>query len=180
MGSQYLARARADRLKQRDGDLLDHPDAAEALCALRRFAFSLTRNEDRAADLVQDCLERCLRKQYLFDGRNLRSWMFTVCRRVFLNQIRREQSRGIALELDDAPLLALSVEGNQDSFMAFRDLCTSMENLSLDDRTMLSMIAVDGLRYEDVAEALDVPVGTVRSRLSRARTKLKDSLDAVV
>jgi len=66
----------------------------DCLPALNRFAMTLTRNEDRAGDLVQDTVERALRKVHLFDGSNLRSWLFTICRRVFLNQIRSEKTRG--------------------------------------------------------------------------------------
>jgi RNA polymerase sigma-70 factor (ECF subfamily) len=149
----------------------------ECLGALHRFALSLTKNEDRANDLVQDCVERCLRKQHLFDGRNLRSWMFTVCRRVFVNQIRRDKSRGISVDLDDAPSLFLSAGADQDIQLFYQDVVDNVERLPERDRDLLSLVALRGLKYEEIADELDLPVGTVRSRLSRARAKLRDSLE---
>ncbi len=153
-------------------------DLNECLPALQRFAFTLTRNEDRARDLVQDCLERCLRKQHLFDGQNLRSWMFTVCRRVFLNQIRRDKVRGVAVEMDDAPQSKLSIDAAQEEKMHYQDVVEGFRDLPHNDKVVLSLVAIEGLKYEEAAELLEVPVGTVRSRLSRARTRLRESLEA--
>jgi RNA polymerase sigma-70 factor (ECF subfamily) len=145
--------------------------------ALYRFAYTLTRNEDRASDLVQDCVERCLRKQHLFDGQNLRSWMFTVCRRVFLNQIRRDKVRGIAVDMDDAPQSKLSIGAAQEEKMHYQDVVESFRELPHNDKVVLSLVAIEGLKYEEAAELLEVPVGTVRSRLSRARSRLRDLLE---
>lgn len=152
-------------------------DLAECMPALQRFAFTLTRNEDRAYDLVQDCVERCLRKQHLFDGQNLRSWMFTVCRRVFLNQIRRDKVRGIPVDMDDAPQSKLSIDASQEEQMHYADVVQGFQDLPHNDKVVLSLVAIEGLKYEEAAELLDVPVGTVRSRLSRARTRLRENLD---
>lgn len=152
-------------------------DLAECMPALQRFAFTLTRNEDRANDLVQDCVERCLKKQHLFDGQNLRSWMFTVCRRVFLNQIRRDKVRGIPVDMDDAPQSKLSIDASQEEQMHYSDVVKGFQDLPHNDKVVLSLVAIEGLKYEEAAELLDVPVGTVRSRLSRARTRLRDTLD---
>lgn len=148
------------------------------LPALHRFAYTLTRNEDRAADLVQDCVERCLRKQHLFDGQNLRSWMFTVCRRVFLNQIRRDKVRGIPVDMDDAPQSKLSISAFQEDKMHYQDVVESFRELPHNDKVVLSLVAIEGLKYEEAAELLEVPVGTVRSRLSRARSRLRDLLES--
>ena len=148
----------------------------ECMPALYRFAFTLTRNEDRANDLVQDCVERCLRKQHLFDGQNLRSWMFTVCRRVFLNQIRRDKVRGTPVDMDDAPQAKLSVDAAQEEQMHYKDVVAGFRSLPHNDKVVLSLVAIEGLKYEEAAELLDVPVGTVRSRLSRARTRLREAL----
>lgn len=152
-------------------------ELSQCLPALYRFAFTLTRSEDRARDLVQDCVERCLRKQHLFDGQNLRSWMFTVCRRVFLNQIRREKVRGIAVDMDDAPQSKLSISAFQEEKMHYHDVVESFHELAHNDKVVLSLIAIEGLKYEQAAEILEVPVGTVRSRLSRARTRLRELLE---
>lgn len=152
-------------------------ELAECMPALQRFAFTLTRNEDRAYDLVQDSVERCLRKQHLFDGQNLRSWMFTVCRRVFLNQIRRDKVRGIPVDMDDAPQSRLSIDATQEEQMHYKDVVAGFRDLPHNDKVVLSLVAIEGLKYEEAAELLDVPVGTVRSRLSRARTRLRESLE---
>lgn len=146
----------------------------ETLPALRRFALSLTRNEDRADDLVQDSVERALIKSEYFEpGTNLRSWIFTVCRRVFLNQIRKQKSQGIAVELDDAPQATLSEVASQTGTLAFKETAGHFERLPLRDKVVLSLVVIEGMKYEEAATMLDVPVGTVRSRLSRARARLK-------
>ena len=152
-------------------------ELSQALPALNRFAMTLTRNEDRANDLVQDSVERCLRKQHLFDGENLRSWMFTVCRRVFLNQLRRDKVRGVPVDLDDAPQDRLSIDPFQEERMHYEDVVTNFRKLPHNDKVVLSLVAIEGLKYEEAATLLKVPVGTVRSRLNRARQRLKDHLD---
>lgn len=150
----------------------------EVLPALRRFALSLTRNEDRADDLVQDSVERALLKSEYFEpGTNLRSWIFTVCRRVFLNQIRKQKSRGVSVELDDAPQVKLAEAAPQDGALAFSEMAGHFERLPLRDKVVLSLVVIEGMKYEEAATLLDVPVGTVRSRLSRARSRLKSLVD---
>lgn len=144
----------------------------DCLPALHRFALQLTRNQDRACDLVQDSVERALRKAHLFDGSNLRSWLFTICRRVFLNQIRSEKARGVSVEIDDAPQSRLSSAQTQEQTMHFNDVVDAFQKLPVNDRVILSLVVIEGMKYEEAAEMLDVPVGTVRSRLSRARNRL--------
>lgn len=150
----------------------------ECLPALKRFAFTLTRNEDRASDLVQDCVERALRKAHLFDGANLRSWLFTVCRRIFLNQIRSEKVRGISVTMEDAPQIRLSFNQTQEIHMHFQDVADAFELLPMNDKVVLSLVVIEGLKYEEVASLFDVPIGTVRSRLSRARARLQGLIEA--
>lgn len=150
----------------------------DVLPALRRFAISLTRNEDRADDLVQDSVERALLKSEYFEkGTNLRSWLFTVCRRVFLNQIRKQKSRGISMELDDAPQSRLASEAPQGAAIAYNEMAEHFERLPIRDKVVLSLVAVEGMKYEEAASMLEVPVGTVRSRLSRARARLKTMVE---
>lgn len=144
----------------------------DCLPALQRFALQLTRNPDRASDLVQDSVERAINKAHLFDGANLRSWLFTICRRVFLNQIRSEKTRGIAVELDDAPQSRISTDQTQEHTMHYHDVAEAFERLPLNDKVILSLVVIEGLKYEEAADLLEVPVGTIRSRLSRARARL--------
>lgn len=156
--------------------LISDSEMTACLGPLFRFAMTLTRDEDQARDLVQDCAERCLKKQHLFDGENLRAWMFTVCRRLFLNQRATAASRGAQLPMSDAMEQHVAVAPAQQSTLYFRDVADGVGTLPRDDQRLLNMIAVDGMRYQDAAGALDVPVGTIRSRLSRARTRLRASL----
>ncbi len=150
----------------------------DVLPALRRFAFSLTKNEDRADDLVQDSVERALLKaEYFEPGTNLRSWMFTVCRRIFLNQIRKQKTQGVSVDIEDAPQTKLSAAASQDMTLACKEMLTAMEKLPMRDKIVLSLIVVEGMKYDEAAEVLDVPIGTVRSRLSRARTRLKELIE---
>ncbi len=147
----------------------------DALPALRRFALSLTKNSESADDLVQDSVERALRKsQYYEPGTNFRSWMFTLCRRLFLNQIRKEKTRGISVDIDDSPQSALSAPATQEKIHECREVMERFEALPVRDRDILSLIAIDGMKYAEAAQRLKTPVGTVRSRLSRARTRLKE------
>lgn len=145
------------------------------LPALNRFALSLTKNEDRAHDLVQDSVERALRKAEYFEaGSNLRSWMFTLCKRLFLNDIRKQKSRGVTVEIDDAPQARLSSDASQHMSVECSEMIECFERLPMRDKVVLSLIVIEGMKYEEAAEVLDVPVGTIRSRLSRARTRLKE------
>lgn len=152
-------------------------ELAGCLPSLHRFALSLTRNGDRATDLVQDCVERALRKAHLFDGSNLRAWLFTVCRRIFLNQIRMEKVRGHSTNIDDAPQSFVAVDQTQESEMHFRDVARAFEQLPRNDQIVLSLVVIEGLKYNEVAALLDVPIGTVRSRLSRARARLLELVE---
>ncbi len=147
----------------------------DVLPALQRFALSLTRNQDAASDLVQDSVERALKKSEHYEpGTNFRSWMFTLCKRLFLNQIRKQKTRGVSIEISDAPQQKLSVAASQDMTVECREMLGCFENLPKRDKRVLSMIVIDGMKYEEAAAKLDIPVGTVRSRLSRARARLKE------
>lgn len=149
----------------------------EALPALNRFALKLTRNADRADDLVQDCVERALNKQHLFDGQNLRSWMFTICRRVFLNQIRKDKSRGTQVDIENTPESKFSEKALQEDQMHFQDVVENFSKLPMNDKVILSLVVIEGLKYDEAASVLEIPVGTVRSRLSRARAKLVELME---
>ena len=143
---------------------------------LRRFAMVLARNPDRADDLVQECLTRALtRIDSWKPGTNLRAWLFTILRNVHLNDIRREGR---------APFVANPGEGEAEGFkiasqeadVALRELGQILGCLSSEHRQILMLIAVEGFAYEEAAHICDVPVGTVRSRVSRAREALREAL----
>ncbi len=144
----------------------------DELAPVGRFALLLTKSYADAEDLAQDTMERALLKAHLFDGQNLRSWLFTVCKSIFLNKIRKQRSRGVAVDIDDAPQSAMSAEASQEWTMRFNRTATCLGRLPARDQSLLSLIVFHGARYDDAARALRVPVGTVRSRLSRARGRL--------
>lgn len=145
----------------------------EEMAPLRRFAMMLTRNYPDAEDLAQDTMARSLLKAHLFDGANLRGWLFTMCRRLFLNQLRQAKTRGPHCSIDDAPEAAVSMQGAQEQRLEFRQTMGFVRQLPQRDQEILGLTAFEGARYNEAARSLNVPIGTVRSRLSRARSRLR-------
>lgn len=152
----------------------------ELIPRLRAYARFITRDADRADDLVQTSLELALRRFHQFQpGTNLRAWLFTILRHAHINELRRDARRPIAMD----PTLyenQLSVPAPQDSQLALQDLTSCMAQLSKADRDVLRLVGAEGMSYEDTAALLHVPIGTVRSRLSRARDRLRARLDRPV
>lgn len=147
----------------------------DVLPALNRFAMSLTRNQEAAEDLVQDSIERALLKSHYYQpGTNFRSWIFTLCRRLFLNQIRKQKTQGVSVELDDSPQSKISAPPAQESACEYREVMAHFDQLPTRDRDVISLIAIEGMKYTEAASQLNTPVGTIRSRLSRARNRLKE------
>jgi len=141
---------------------------------LRRFALALSSNRDQADDLVQDCLERALRKQRLWRRRgSLRSWLFSVLYRTHIDQRRSRRRREIATAPDVINTVGTQLP-NQDHHVECRDIGEALDRLPEDQRSALLLIALEGFTYDEAAEVLNVPIGTVRSRLSRGRQALRD------
>jgi RNA polymerase sigma-70 factor (ECF subfamily) len=140
---------------------------------LRRYARALTRDVSGADDLVQDCLARALSKVHLWqEGTDLRAWLFTILHNQYVNHVRRAVREGTSVVLSDTePLLALPP--SQAKRLELRDLERAIARLPEDQRAVLLLIGLEGMRYEAVATVLDVPVGTIRSRLSRGRETLR-------
>lgn len=139
---------------------------------LRRYALALTRDVTAADDLVQDCLARGLGKLHLWrEGTDLRAWLFTILHNQYVNQVRRTAREGAAVALSEAEL-GLTCPPDQDKRLELRDLVRALANLPEGQRAAILLIAVDGMRYEQAADTIGVPVGTVRSRLSRGRRML--------
>jgi RNA polymerase sigma-70 factor, ECF subfamily len=144
---------------------------------LRRYARALTRNTTTADDLVQNTLIRALEKQHLWQpGSNMRAWLFTILHNQHVNDVRRS-IREVVFEppYDKEPIS--SVAPVADASLQLRDVERAVNMLPEEQREVLLLIGLEGLRYEDVANILDVPVGTVRSRLSRARNTLRLLMD---
>ncbi|KAA3654329.1 MAG: RNA polymerase sigma factor [Proteobacteria bacterium] len=151
------------------------PDALVAeLPRLRRYGRALLGDTMRADDLVQDTLERALRKAAHWRGGNLRAWLLTLMHNVFVNQVRRNDALRGASEAESVELASRDANGDR---LGLRDLDRAMQALSADHREILLLVGLENLRYEEIASVLEVPIGTVMSRLSRARAALKVQLD---
>lgn len=149
----------------------------EYIPRLRRYARALLRGDVLAADdLVQDCLERALSRLHRWrEGSDLRAWLFTIMHNIYVNQVRRwnnsPQLVGMPAE-ENAP----SQPSTAELSVELRDLDLAVAALPPDQREILLMVALEGLRYREVATILGVPEGTVMSRLSRARQQLRKTL----
>ena len=143
-----------------------------AIPALRRYARALTRNADTADDLVQDTLVRALRSEHLFHGGDVRAWLYTILTNLNRNRLRSLARRPVLtpIEDNDAPDLAGPEAGG-------RDIERALATLVDDQRAALLLVVLEGLSYREVAEVQGVPIGTVMSRLARARAQIKSYLD---
>jgi RNA polymerase sigma-70 factor (ECF subfamily) len=140
---------------------------------LRRYARALTRDFNAADDLVQDCLARALGKVHLWQrGSDLRAWLFTILHNQFVNQVRRSVREGTAIAAQENSK-TMSSGPTQSTRLELRDLERAMSKLPEEQRAVILLVGLEGMRYEEVAEVLNVPVGTVRSRLSRGRDMLR-------
>jgi RNA polymerase sigma-70 factor (ECF subfamily) len=140
---------------------------------LRRYARALTRDVVSADDLVQDCLTRALGKLHLWqEGSDLRAWLFTILHNQYVNHIRRAVREGAAVALNETePMLSRAPQ--QGKRLELRDLERAITQLPKEQRSVILLVGLEGMRYEEVAAVLDVPVGTIRSRLSRGREALR-------
>ena len=148
----------------------------ENIPALRAFAFSLAGAADRADDLVQETLTKAWAHQTSFRlGTNLRAWLFTILRNEFYSRMRR---RGREVEDVDGSLSAsLAVNGNQQSYMDLQDMKDALARLPEDQCEALLLVSASELSYEEAASVCGVAVGTIKSRVNRARSKLAAMLD---
>jgi RNA polymerase sigma factor (sigma-70 family) len=144
---------------------------------LRRYARALTRDVSRADDLVQSCLTRAIAKQHLWQpGTDLRAWLFTILHNQHVNDVRRSVREGVCVPVEDmAPVL--TVQSNATAVLQLRDLEGAIAKLPQEQRQVILLVGLEGMRYEEVADILGVPVGTVRSRLSRGRDQLRRLMD---
>jgi RNA polymerase sigma-70 factor (ECF subfamily) len=157
------------------------PDRAALIEAqipgLRRFAYALLRGDrERADDLVQDTLERALSCWHLrrTEG-NVRSWLYTILHNRFLSDQLRARRRGLHDALTEETEVP-GIDGGQDTALEHRDLLRAFSALPEEQRTVLLLVAVEDLSYEETARVLGVPIGTVMSRLSRGRERLRQHM----
>src|SRR5437764_2544906 len=133
----------------------------EQIPRLRRYARALTRNVTVADDLVQDCLTRAIAKQHLWQsGTDLRAWLFTILHNQHVNDVRRSVREGISVEVETAaPFLTMAP--NAHAVLELRDLRAAIEQLPLQHRQTILLVCLEGMRYDEVATILGVPVGTI-------------------
>lgn len=146
----------------------------ERLPRLRRFCLALTATNNDADDLLQMTVERLLVKPPPADA-DLMKWMFRVCKNIWIDEIRSRKVR-MASDIDD---VSIPVGGESDvlAHLTLGEVNAAMAALSDDQRSIISLVAIEGYSYKETAEILDLPIGTVMSRLSRARAALADCFD---
>lgn len=165
-------------MRRRPTPALPAPALAEleaSVPSLRRYAWTLLRHTDDADDLVQECLIRALTALPSIDrGRPIRPWLFSVMHNLFVSDWRRRRVRR-----DSAAAGAIEpvIEASQDWSLAMADLMRAIDVLADDQKQVLLLVSVEGLEYREVAEILQIPIGTVMSRLSRARARLAHLVD---
>jgi RNA polymerase sigma-70 factor (ECF subfamily) len=152
-------------------DFLDEIEAC--VPGLRRYARALTRNADRADDLVQDCLERAIRKRGLFRPTGpVQAWLFRMLVNLWRNSLRSERRRGEHVAYDTL-LVEPSIPPPQPGRIALGEMNRALDRLPDDQRETLLLVVLEGVSYEEAATILSIPIGTVMSRLSRARAALR-------
>jgi len=149
-----------------------HQSVEATIPALRRYARALTRDSDIADDLVQDTLVRALRSEHLFHGGDVRSWLYTI-----LTNLNRNRLRSLARKPSHSPIEENDAPDASGPEAGGRDIERALALLVEDQRNALLLVVLEGLTYREVAEVQGVPIGTVMSRLARARVQIKTYLD---
>lgn len=151
--------------------------------ALYNFAYHLTYKEDDAADLVQDTFMKSIKFVESYHlGTNARAWLFRILKNSFINEYRKKSKRPYQVDIDDATTYynqeSTQVDMRKEIFdgILADELVTALDSLPVDFRTVVILCDVEGFTYEEMSKILDIPIGTVRSRLHRARHMLKDKL----
>lgn len=143
----------------------------EQIPRLRRYARALTADRTRADDLVQDTLERAWEKLYMWRrGSDLRAWMFSIMHNTFINQLRKNQVLTVSMDEGD---FDVPVRATQDDSIHMRELLSAVAKLTYEYREVVLLVGLEQMSYEEVSQVLGIPLGTVMSRLSRGREKLR-------
>jgi RNA polymerase sigma-70 factor (ECF subfamily) len=143
---------------------------------LRRFALALSGNAALADDLVQDCIEKALRQAgQLREQRRLAAWLRSILYNLYIDELRRRRSAGVQQDVADlADDLALS-DPREDPSSAY-DFVRAVSGLTPEHRQIVLLVGLDGMSYREIADSLGIPIGTVMSRLARARERLREML----
>ena len=150
---------------------MDNHPIEQHIPRLRRYARALVGDRYAADDLVQDTLERAWNKLHLWrQGSDMRAWLFAIMHNIFVNQARSRR-QDIERHMEELPVIA--VRGTQGQQLALMEVDRALRALPVDQREVLLLVAVEQLTYEETSRALEVPIGTVMSRLSRGRERLR-------
>ncbi len=154
------------------------PSGVERYVAdLRRYARVLSAGRGDADDLVQECLARALsRPNFPADIRNVRAYLFTVLHNVHVDQVSRRAETTDAVDFDEVAG-SLPQPASQPAAIELRDLARALESLPVEQHRVVMLVGLEGLSYEETAQVLDLPIGTVMSRLSRGREALRRMTD---
>ncbi len=145
---------------------------------LRRYALALVHDGEHADDLVQDCLVRAMSRLHLWQpGSNMRTWLFSILHNQHINSTRRNNTRPDGTDLADIPDKACDGEASPESSLMIGDIDKAINLLEADQRNVILLVGVEQLSYVETAEVLNIPIGTVMSRLSRGRKALKEIMD---
>ena len=149
----------------------------EQIPRLLRYARALTRNTERADDLVQDTLVRALAKQHLWQaGTNLRAWLFTLMHNQNVNNVRYGIREGQNIDVEDMSNV-LAATTDPTASRQLYELNRALSQLAQEQRQAILLVGLEEFSYEETAAILNIPVGTVRSRLSRGRDQLRRLMD---
>jgi RNA polymerase sigma-70 factor (ECF subfamily) len=144
---------------------------------LRRYARALTHATDRADDLVQDTLVRALSKLHLWQpGTDLRAWLFTIMHHQYVNTVRREARERTTVDIEHVSS-TLAATTDPTARRQLIELDRALARLPSEQREVVLLVGLEGMAYESVAQILGVPIGTVRSRLSRGRERLRELME---
>jgi len=156
----------------------EHRLIVQQIPHLRRYARALLSDKMLADDLVQDCLTRAMDRLHLWrPGSNMRTWLFSIMHNIHVNAAKRRANRPDAGRLEHFHENINAQPPAQEEPILMRDLNSALDQLSDDQRQVLLLVALEGLNYAEAAEVLEVPLGTVMSRLNRARRALKETMD---
>jgi RNA polymerase sigma-70 factor (ECF subfamily) len=146
--------------------------------ALRRYASAMLRDRDLADDLVQDCLERVIGHwESRREKENTRQWVFAIAHNLIVNRLRQQERRGTHVDIADVAESALMVPASQEHRVQLGELMAAIGALPQEQRSVLLLVSVEDLSYAEAAKALDIPIGTIMSRLARGRERLQRALD---
>jgi RNA polymerase sigma factor (sigma-70 family) len=145
--------------------------------ALRRYARGLLSDVEASDDIVQDCLEKVVANWHRRRNEDARSWVFSILHNLAVNRMRQGIRRGKVIPIEDMPEASNARDATQEQTLYGQEVMAAIERLPPDHRSILLLISVEDLSYAEAAKVLGIPVGTVMSRLSRAREQLRALLE---